>query len=127
MRRVKAAIEVTHIAGDFARNSCIPWSSSCKCTLKCAAENDQNIFSVGKLVRDKYSQSHGFSEYISDGRVDPLMWHCKRRMSEASCTIPVLSCTIVTLFERDAKPDGRAEEFEENIAKDAVSKARTMA
>jgi len=121
--RVKAATEITHIEEDTAWNFCIRWSSCCKCTSKCFAENDQNDLSDENLVRDSHSQSQGFSEYIHDGPVYLLSWHCKQRTSEAAWTIPVLSCEMIASLERDAKPDeGRSEGLEENMAKDAESK-----
>jgi len=87
MLRVKAATEITYIEEDIALNLCIRWSSSLKCTLRCSAENDQYIFSVGKLVRDRRAQSHGFSEFTRDGSVYPLIWHCKQKTRKATYTI----------------------------------------
>jgi hypothetical protein len=117
----------THIEEDSAWNLCIRWSSCCKCSSKCFAENDQNDFSVENLDRDSHSHSHDFSEYIRDGPDGPVylliwFWHCKRRTSEAAaCTIIIPA--LVALLEKDAKPDEeRREELEGNMAKDAESK-----
>ena len=70
-------------------------SSSSKWILKCSAENDQNIFSVGKLILDRYLQSHGFSEYIWDRSIYPVNLTVQ---TKDLCTIPGLLCAIVAIL-----------------------------